>query len=349
MNGKRSLRVWILSDGRAGHYNQSRGIVKALQSVYELRVEWIDMRLRAGFLRSLLRDLVNRGGSWLSLPFLHLFYRFQLPAAPTHLIVSAGGKTSFANAWLAKVLNVPNIYAGSLRRIRPECFSAVLTLEAQGDSERFLELDLPPSAIDSTELERAAAGFLEQVGGTGQRYWALLIGGDGAGYRFRQSDWRALAKLIALLAREQGIRWLIVGSRRTGRQAQTWLQQGIDADIVQAWYWFGGDDGFSMAAVLGAAEKVLVTEDSMTMLTEAIYAQKPVYSLRPQQAEPTPRYQRALQNMQDKGWLWRHEIMELLENSSRLEQQICYPLQQSPLVALGERLVARLHKPLSEC
>ncbi len=339
---KSPLRVWILSDGRAGHYNQARGIVRALARFRAVEVDWVEMHLRAGLLRSLLRGLVNRRGGLRSIALLHLFYRFHLPATRPDLIVSAGGKTSFANTWLAQVLGVPNFYAGSLRRIHPECFTAVLTLEAGGDSARFLQVKLPPGAVDPEELVQAAARFRAATGEPAQRYWTLLLGGDGAGYRFREPDWQRLARLLQRLARQQGVRWLVVGSRRTGRRAQTLLQQNLSADSVQAMYWFGQDADFSMDAVLGLAERIMVTEDSMTMLAEAIYAQKPVHSLQPQQAAPTVRYERALQRFEAQGWLTRHAIAALLEDPQQLDHASCRPLQESPAIELGERLNARL-------
>ena len=45
-----------------------------------------------------------------------------------------------------------------------------------------------------------------------------------------------------------------------------------------------------MQTYLGAAQKVFVTEDSMTMLTEAAYSQCPVISLRPREVRATGRY-----------------------------------------------------------
>ena len=43
------------------------------------------------------------------------------------IVVSAGGDTLAANAAAARLLGVPNIFYGSLRRFKPEDFSLVLT------------------------------------------------------------------------------------------------------------------------------------------------------------------------------------------------------------------------------
>jgi len=50
--------------------------------------------------------------------------------------------------------------------------------------------------------------------------WLLLIGGNGAGYRYEDADWRALAAAVNRLGKEEGVRWLVTTSRRTGAAAR---------------------------------------------------------------------------------------------------------------------------------
>ena len=97
-----------------------------------------------------------------------------------------------------------------------------------------------------------------------------------------------------------------------------------------------------MEEFLGAAERVFVTEDSMTMLTEAIHSQHPVYSLAPRQAAPDARFSGALHRFTEQGWLCRYRIDALLSHPERIEQQQFRLLSESPAVTLGERLASRL-------
>lgn len=335
---ERVLRVWLLSDGRAGHYNQSRGIVQALQTVQPVETVWIDVRLRLGLVRTLLRWRLNRAPHPVSLKLLKLCCRIsKLSEQRCDVIVSAGGKTSFANAWLAAAMQVPNIYVGSLRRLDAALFSAVLTLEPVAGAPGNLQLQLPPSPIEPAAVETAGAKFRTRLGSPEQRYWTLLLGGDGAGYRYHRKDWLALRQLLENLSDHYGVRWLIASSRRTGSVAERLLREGAGDSVASA-CWYADGDVFRIEEFLGAAESVFVTEDSMTMLTEAMHAQRPVHSLAPRQAAPDDRFSRALQRFEQQRWLCRHGIDALLSHPERISQQPCRPLSESPLVALGERL-----------
>ncbi|MGB5535316.1 MAG: ELM1/GtrOC1 family putative glycosyltransferase [Thiogranum sp.] len=337
------LRVLVLSDDQPGHYNLSRGIVAALRRIQPVQESWVTMKLRAGLGRNFLRAYLNRVDKPSSPLWLRLFYKMNhFPAEACDLIVSAGGKTSFANAWLAQYMGVPNVYAGSLRRLSSRLFSVVLTLEPVNGAVGNLVLDLPPSAIDFDTLQSQGERFLNQLGPGEQRCWTLMIGGNGAGYRYRRRDWQALARVMNALARRYGIRWLLVSSRRTGKQAGQVLRHNLDKQFLAAQSWYGESDEFRAEAWLGAAERVFVTEDSMTMLTEAIYSRRPVVSLRPQHAAPTDRYERMMQGFADSGYLCRYALAELSQQPELLESRQCRVLEASPLDDLAEQLGKRL-------
>jgi mitochondrial fission protein ELM1 len=78
------------------------------------------------------------------------------------------------------------------------------------------------------------------------------------------------------LARREGFRWLVTTSRRTGAEAEARLRAGLDASFVAAAVWWAEKPEKKMAAFLGAAECVIVTQDSVTMVTEAVSSGRPV-------------------------------------------------------------------------
>ena len=301
------------------------------------------MKLRVGLARNLLRTYLNAVDRAVPPAWLKLFYRMEhLPADACDLIVSAGGKTSFANAWLAQRMGVPNVYMGSLRRLSPQLFTAVLTLEPISGAAGNLVLDLPPSAIDFDDVQIQGEHLSQQLGLREQRCWTVMIGGKGAGYQYRRQDWQVLVRMMNALARCYGIRWLLVTSRRTGKRAAQILRQGLDERLVAAQRWYDDGEAFRIEACLGAAERVFVTEDSMTMLTEAIYARRPVVSLRPEQSAPTDRYDRMVKGFADRGFLCRYALAQLAQHPELLESKQCRVLTASPLGELAEQLGKRL-------
>jgi len=337
------LRVWVLSDDQPGHYNLSRGVVAALRRLQPVEEYRVTTRLRFGFGRNILRLLLNRVRGPLPYRLLQVFYAIDaLPQAECDLIVSAGGKTSFANAWLARLWQVPNVFTGSLRRLSPDHFRAVLTLEAPDESPVYLPLDLPPCALDEGALERQAAQFREQAGPGAQTCWCMLVGGDGAGYRYREPDWRALVTLMQKLTQLHGIRWLLVTSRRTGAAAEQRLAGMLDEAVLAAQCLYSKGDAYHAESWLGIAERVLVTEDSMTMLTEAICARRPVISLRPQQSLPDARYQRMVQRFVERGFIRRLALNQVSGQPEMLNDVQCRVLEVSPQAVLSRQLGQRL-------
>ena len=88
--------------------------------------------------------------------------------------------------------------------------------------------------------------------------------------------------------------------------------------------------------------RVFVTEDSMTMLTEAIYSHRPVFSIRPERVAATGRYTRMLEGFAERGYLCRYAIAELVLHPQSLAGEQCKVLETSPLDDLAERLGRRL-------
>jgi len=319
-------------------------MVAALARIRPVEVHRLTLSLRLGLARNFLRFLLNHSNmppanGWLKL----LYVMPELPQGRCDLIVSAGGKTSFANAWLAKRLGAKNIFAGSLRRLSPTLFDVVVTLEPlEPASPHNLVLDLPPSAIEAADLEGHGRALRRECGLGDEKLWTVMIGGDGAGYHYHDTDWQQLAQWLNELGKKHQRRWLLLGSRRTGREAERLLHNAVDSACVAAAYWYGEGDESRVEACLGAAERVFVTEDSMTMLTEAISSRRPVISLRPSAVASTRRYADMISRFEQQGWLKRYALKDPVAEPPNLDDLHDRIMETSPLDSLAQQLAKRL-------
>src|SRR5260221_5899025 len=103
---------------------------------------------------------------------------------------------------------------------------------------------------------------------------AVLIGGQNRVYRFGLEKLAAIADQIAALARRHHASLLVTPSRRTGEAGEILLRErfaGLPAAI-----WDGSGDN-PYFAYLALADAILVTEDSVSMVTEATATGKPVH------------------------------------------------------------------------
>jgi hypothetical protein len=101
---------------------------------------------------------------------------------------------------LARLWNIPNIFLGSKRRLRSKDFSAHLTLEPTGEPHNIV-MELVPTLTDLELQPEQGAALRRELGSKpDQPLYALIIGGDGAGFHYDDRAWNQIAELAAYLA-----------------------------------------------------------------------------------------------------------------------------------------------------
>lgn len=306
------MNILILSDGKAGHVSQAKAVAMALEKTRPVTTAILECRLRAGFLQRPLRFLLNltRG----RLP--RLFYRWMhagdpWPAARPDLIVSAGGSTCAANAWLGAGWRVPNIFCGSIRSLRPDLFAGIVTaFEPPEPHPRYIRCTTPVP-IEPAALAEKGASWRARVN-CQDRCWSLLAGGEGAGYHYSAGDWQQLGQALATLSAQHGVRWLVSTSRRTGAEGEAALFAQLNPELVAgSTRAIQGGGDISYHEILGAAERHFVTEDSHMMITEAIAGTRPVHTLQPAAFQTDEGNLHFLRIYEQNGWIVRQQIAAL--------------------------------------
>ncbi|WP_435686528.1 mitochondrial fission ELM1 family protein [Sedimenticola selenatireducens] len=305
----RKLTVWCLSDGVPGHFNQTKGLIKSLEHGFRVEMLWIDSRLKAPPLRRLMRKLLNsntqRYARW-----IEKLYATQIPAkrGSPDLIVSTGGNTAYINIALAHKYKCKNFFIGSLRGLDASLFTRVFTIEPVGAANNIV-MQLAPTPVGWSELEAAGKQFKNN---SSDHLWTMLIGGSTREYRYGSRDWSDIADSMNQLAARHHIKWLVTTSRRTDDAAEKILREQLDPAIIADAVWYKTEPRKIMAAYLGAGEQIFCTEDSLSMLTEAVSAGKPVTSIQPKDFKPEIRYENALCRLVAKGWISRVPASDLL-------------------------------------
>jgi len=336
--------VWIVSEGSPGHVSQSVGLAEALSKRVPLRVERIECRSRLnGVARSLVRTWMGRGGRPLPGWFLKKWLRLDLSAVTAKkpdMILSSGGKSVFAARSLAACSGAPYVFLGERKPYPSEWFHTVFTPSARETGVNDVAIEMIPTQVTKAGVEKAAASWADRPTG---RLWAMVIGGTSVSHRYTDADWNALAAGMNTLARREGIRWLVTTSRRTGAEAEARLRAGLNSTVVAAAVWWAEKPEKKMQAFLGSAECVFVTQDSVTMVTEAVASGRPVVVASPADVRfPinsfSPGYFDRLENQ---GCILRSAIHELHAiNYERLEK--IAPPAQSMEQDMAKKLMSRL-------
>lgn len=304
------MRVLFLKDDKPGHYNQTEGLLLYLREIFpNLEVEYIEVEIKSKFSRKILRFLLNNFSSFFKkesrLEYLSFFYKkFELPKKNPDLIISTGGNVSNINAWFTKAYNSKNILNGALRGLKEELFTYVTTVIDLGYKNQII-LDVAPSLITKEKLELSANKFLvEKNLSKDTIYYCLLIGGDGAGYKYDDKFYDDSIAFVKNISKEKNIKWLVTTSRRTPEKIEEKLKNNLK-DFCAYFVDYNKNPQKVMLAFIGLSERIFVTEESSSMISEAISSNKEVYTLRGKFFNPDKNFLALLNKFESSNYIKR--------------------------------------------
>jgi len=315
----KTLKVLILSDAKAGHVTQSQGLLHYLQKHFQIKTTELHVKPKIKLANRFFTTLLNRNSPYAE-RFFRWFYRFNLPqvmSCSPDLIISTGGDTCGANALLAKKYRCKNLFLGSLRGIDSRLFSAVISTTPMPGVANCIVLDVAPTLVDPEDLKQSARDFLSSKKvATDKPLWVMLIGGDGSGYQFSKADYDRLAQAMLNLAQKYRIRWLLTTSRRTGLHNERILQRHLKtSDAIAHAVYFNEKPEKIMQAYLGAGQIIFCTEDSTSMVSEAVVSQKPVMTLRNRTKQINSGHQAVIERFSGQHYIQRLKIDVLADFS----------------------------------
>ncbi len=278
--------VWIISEGSPGHVSQSEGLVAALAQLTPIELHVVQTRpMFGGFIRRLVRFRMGNNGNPLSDRFLRRRLGCEPPASQPNLIIASGGKAVFAARSLAVKHGAPLVFLGERKPYPSRWFHTVFTPSPFETDLYDVPVEMVPTSITPASVEAAADAWSQRPQG---QLWAMLIGGPSVSHPYTTDDWRALGTGMNILAQKHGIRWLVSTSPRTGKEAEAALRRSIDPRAIARAVWWAQNPEKLVAPFLGSAAWVFVTQDSVTMVTEAIASGRPVVVTMPEKTELLP-------------------------------------------------------------
>ncbi len=257
--------------------SQSVGLVKAMEPHVALRSVQVFGRITArGWLHPIIRLIMWPDGRPLPQWLLRKVAKVEIPsdASAPDLIISSGGKSIVPARTLARRFDVPYVFVGLGNRYPSNWFHTMITHVPTGARKKnAIEVELIPTPVTPALI--AAQGDVEN--GT----WGMMIGGASQSHRFDDQDWSALAESMNHLAERENIRWLLTTSRRTGIAAERILRRTLHPSSVRDAIWWSEQPRRELYQFMARSELLFVTQDSVTMLTEAVSSGKPVVAVRP--------------------------------------------------------------------
>ena len=256
---------WVMTDAKPGMENQCLGLAEALGL-------------------DIVRKHVHPRPPWKFLPpYLWL--------APLRAFTP--GSDALTPPWPDILIATGRVTVAASIAIRRASRGRTFTIQIQNPGVAFRHFDLviPPRhdncigpnvfptrgalhRVTAQRLAAEAARFASTLAELPRPLVAVLIGGSNKYYRLTPGIIRELADKLAAMSRATGAGFAITLSRRSGAEAEAILREKL-AD-VPAVIWDGSGDN-PYFAYLGLADHIVVTADSVSMVSEACSTGKPVH------------------------------------------------------------------------
>jgi len=264
------LNVWIVTDGRAGIEAQALGLAEAIARRAPISLTTKRVRIRTPY-------------SWLPAGFVpapkHALTIESDPIQPPWPDIFIGcGRASIPLAMGMREWSNGKSFVVQLQdpRVNPREFDVVIPPMHDGlEGQNVLPIVGACNRITAERLDRAVSEYksanLEEL--PAPRF-AILIGGKSKRQDISADRAREISHSLAAVQRETGGSLMATLSRRTSQAARmqfrTWLAPHCAV--------FYEDEGANpYPAILGVADHIFVTADSVNMATEAAATGKPVH------------------------------------------------------------------------
>lgn len=268
------LTCWVLTDGKPGMENQCLGLAEALARGTGLapivvkriapRFPWSKLppQLWCAPLRAPGPDGDALAPPWPDI----LIATGRQTVAPALAIKRASGGRTEGRTFCIQIQNP----AAGLDR-----FDLVAVPRHDGVSgPNVIVTDGALHRVTPARLADGAARWRDALAPLPRPLVAVLVGGSNRQYRMTEAVTRRLADGLARLCREHGAGLAATASRRTGAANEAILRTAL-ADLP-AWLWDGAGDN-PYFGLLGLADAIVATGDSVSMVSEACATGKPVY------------------------------------------------------------------------
>lgn len=311
-------KVLLLNDGKPGHFNQVLAIANGLIA-WEKKV--CRIQFRSPFHRALLY-----GAVFFKIPSMNLLRWSltrvslrELPIWSPSLILACGSVS-------APVAFVLKYYYGAKAVVLMKSgfskiekfFDLVILPVHDGSSgkENVLSLEGMPTTVCEESMKQSGENLLKNISLGGGQKIAFLVGGNSDRLFLKPSEMETAARIISGFCEKNPVEILLATSRRTPPEVEKILEQNLVEKKRVHFLWARDYPQNPIPGILHLSDIVLVTEDSFSMIMEAVHSGRSVITLRLSQKGARPvKYEATL---------------EAFEKSGRIQR--CFPRELPPLL-----------------
>ncbi|MBO3762479.1 ELM1/GtrOC1 family putative glycosyltransferase [Ciceribacter sp. L1K22] len=279
------MRIWIVETGLQGVTNQCMGLARAIATRIPSEIVIVRKTIRSKRIRPLINWALNHGfigssrNDLLSRILEYLLYRgTTLRLEKPDVVITALARSEYTAALFGGQQGAFTIHIGwplNLPASRFDFLALIAEENVDTGCTPHVKLPIYPTPVLRRDIDSMSTKNLADQ----KRRWAVLIGGDGAGYRYTKTDWDQIASGLTQLATRLDARLLVTTSRRTGNDTERRLSSAFPASVFEQAVWYGSNPEAVISTYLAKCELVFCTADSRSMVADAIAAGRPVYAI----------------------------------------------------------------------
>ena len=324
------IRICHLSEGVAGHDGQVLGVIKTLRDAgYDVLTKTVSVRWKIHLLRGLLRLIsrkLSKYPNFISTKLILFCYKFS-SVNEVDVIISGGANLAPLNLAISKTLKVKNIHLSTPRDWKISDFSAYITSSKVSTSPSNLVPEIVPNQFDPKTCKDLGTKFISEKGIEGIKFSLLVLGGDGIGYTYTKKEWIEILDNFSSYCESKESSPLFITSRRTPKEIEDLIKHRYDVSMSVLFHYEKARGKFDH--LLYIADDIFVTEDSSTMISEAVSSGKKVASIFPQNIKAPDKYLQIIKKYESLGFIERCDIQSIDKFSLKGETNIREKVENS--------------------
>lgn len=351
-------RVVILSDGKAGHVNQSKAVFDLLKKIqetnprFEFQSKVIEIRYRSPFHKAVFPMF-----AFLAMPFIQGRLDWlrgwfeagslkEFGTAACDIVISCGSSVLPLNYMLKRECLAKNIVI--MKPSLPfSLFRADLNLVPEHDSgvkesEQVVLTRVTPSLIQVDQIKVAGEALRRELNLDHHRIVSVFLGGKTKGYDFSKSRFDEFLKSLNQTMEKNQFELLMTTSRRTGAQFENELKEKYAKQNRVSLLVIANEhnpEGI-VTKMMGASDVLVVTEDSVSMISEGVASGKSVIVLRLAKSGLAQKHYRFQEKLASQGIL---RIATPENFSEILEKELNHPRNRT-VVDDTQKIIERLQR-----
>tara|TARA_Y100001970_G_scaffold292628_1_gene434737 strand:- start:1634 stop:2617 length:984 start_codon:yes stop_codon:yes gene_type:complete len=262
--------IWIITDGKKGTENQCIGLAESLDQEYKL------IRIKPLFginhLPSILWTLPLG-----KLPLFFLYGSKEILSFNLPKVIIASGKASVGISIILKKYKKDKIMVIQIQdpRVSSRYFDIVSSpLHDDTLGNNVIKTFGALNRINTRSISKAKIEFREDFSAFKKPIIALLIGGENKHFKMRQKEIKDLVAMLNKLQNDRDTTILTTFSRRTSPKIKNFLKSNLE-NYINITCSQKKDNAYF--GYLAYADYFVVTEDSISMVSEVATTGKPVY------------------------------------------------------------------------